>query len=290
MGSWNRFPDLRGALQDGGSEHHFFCLGNRDTHSVWRAHPTVCAVRRKLCNNLLGTELLSVPRDHQKFWAHFLCKLQLFFFFFFMRPSSWNSDLPRTSQLVPVCILSSLFSCLPAFNLILTLHMLKIHLRAWRVCFEVLFLTWVLPAHSQFTPESTSLRNVFCNTLSSTSPLSPEESRRVIESPGQFGEWHLYWNHLGEYGWRAGRILSLLLSNSNNWWSLVAQCGTRKKNLKKKRRSSWQFLKGKNSGKAQRWDCMEMGWFPHPSRKSRMLESVKITNPKSPDNPQLFIS
>jgi len=35
---------------------------------------------------------------------------------------------------------------------------------------------------------------------------------------------------------------------------------------------------------------MEMGWFPHPSRKSRMLESVKITNPKSPDNPQLFIS
>lgn len=86
---------------------------------------------------------------------------------------------------------TGLYFALPAFNLILTLHMLKIHLRAWRVCFEVLFLTWVLPAHSQFTPESTSLRNVFCNTLSSTSPLSPEESRRVIESPGQFGEWHL---------------------------------------------------------------------------------------------------
>lgn len=94
----------------------------------------------------------------------------------------------RPSQ---VCILPSLFICLPAFNLILTMHMLKFHLRAWRVCFEVLFPTWVLPAYSQLTPESTSLRNVFCNTLSSTSPLSPEESRRVIESPGQFGEWHL---------------------------------------------------------------------------------------------------
>lgn len=95
MGSWNRFPDLRGALQDGGSEHHFFCLGNRDTHSVWRAHPTLCAVRRKLCNNLLGTELLSVPRDHQKFWAHFLCKLQLFFFFFLWDPPVGIQTFPE---------------------------------------------------------------------------------------------------------------------------------------------------------------------------------------------------
>lgn len=187
MGSWNRFPDLRGALQDGGSEHHFFCLGNRDTHSVWRAHPHF--VQSEESSAIIYSVFLcleTIRSSGLSFYVNYS-----YFSFFFMRSSSWNSDLPRTSQLVLVCILPSLFICLPAFNLILTMHMLKFHLRAWRVCFEVLFPTWVLPAYSQLTPESTSLRNVFCNTLSSTSPLSPEESRRVIESPGQFGEWHL---------------------------------------------------------------------------------------------------
>lgn len=131
-------PFSKGVLQSGDGEHHLFCLGNGDMHSVWRAYPQFVQAEESsviIYSVFLYMEI--VRSSGLSFYVSYRYK------YIFMRPSSQNLDLPRISQVVLVCIWPSPCICLPALKFILTVHMLNFnfHLRPWRVYF------WSLVPH-----------------------------------------------------------------------------------------------------------------------------------------------